>query len=328
MKQIAKTKIVYSMENDEIHIAPNGLYVRDVVIDAGIGEEVYIGQISDIHLNYCNQKDFDEANPVLMSTYKNRLWCANGETVPKLQKALEFLDDIDQLVVNGDTLDYLSHGTIELMDRELWEKCPDVIATVGGHEVVRQMQGEICDPQPYDERVEIIKNYWKHDVYYVSKVIKDKVMIIGMFNDLAKLNEYQRQKLEADIELAREKGYIILIFMHEPVATHNTEHKNCTEKDVMLAGDTASFPVDFCDCTLHRHNFVGGVRCDAVTNETYQLIVNSADVVKGIFTAHWHNDMHLDIVAKNNKGETTVIPQFIHTASAYDDGHVMRIIIK
>ena len=76
------------------------------------------------------------------------------------------------------------------------------------------------------------------------------------------------------------------------------------------------------------HNFVGGVRCDAVTNETYQLIVNSADVVKGIFTAHWHNDMHLDIVAKNNKGETTVIPQFIHTASAYDDGHVMRITVK
>lgn len=327
MKRIKKIKEICKSENDVIYIAENGLYVRDVLIDGGIGEEVYIAQISDIHLNYCNQKDFDEADPVVMSTYKNRLWCAKGETVPKLQRALEFLDDADQLVVNGDTLDYLSHGTIELMDRELWDKCPDVIATLGGHEVVRQMQGTVCDPIPYEERVEIIKKYWRHDIYYVSKVVKDKVMIIGMFNDLAKFNEYQKEKLEADINIAREKGYAVLVFMHEPVATHNPEHKTCTEKDVMLAGDTAGFPVDFCDCSQYHHSFAGGVRCDKVTNEVYELVVNSADVVKGIFTAHWHNDMHLDIVAKNN-GEETIIPQFIHTASAYDDGHVMRITVK
>lgn len=327
MKQIEKIKKICKRENDVIYIAKNGLYVRDVLIDAGIGEEVYIAQISDMHLNHCNQKDFDEADPVVMSTYENRMWCANGETVPKLQRALEFLDDADQLVVNGDTLDYLSHGTIELMNRELWDKCPDVIATVGGHEVVRQMQGTVSDPISYEERVEIIKKYWRHDIYYVSKVIKDKVMVIGMFNDLARLNEYQRNRLETDIQLAREKGHIILIFMHEPVATHNSEHKNFTEKDIMLAGDTASFPVDFCDCTNYNRNFVGGVHCDEITNEVYKLIVNSADVVKGIFTAHWHNDMHLDVIAKNN-GEETVIPQFVHTASAYDDGHVMRITVK
>ena len=328
MKQIAKTKIVYSMENDEIHIAPNGLYVRDVVIDAGIGEEVYIGQISDIHLNYCNQKDFDEANPVLMSTYKNRLWCANGESVPKLQRALEFLDDTDALVVNGDTLDYLSYGTMELMDKELWDKRPDVIATLGGHEVVRQMQGEICDPQPYEERVEIIKKYWRHDIYYVSKLIKDKVMIIGMFNDLAKLNEYQRQKLDEDIKLARQKGYAVLIFMHEPVATYNPEYKNFTEGMTMLLGDPAGYPKDFCHGITGGSKMVGNEKCDEATKAVYNLIVNNADVVKGVFAAHHHSDIHIDIIAKTHTGDDTTIPQFINTASAYDDGHVMRIIIK
>lgn len=321
-------KIICNTENDIIYVEKNGLYVRDVVIDGGIGEEVYIAHISDIHLNYCNQKDFDEANPVLMSTYENRVWCANGETVPKLQRALEFLEATDQLVVNGDTLDYISYGTMELMDKELWDKCPDVIATVGGHEVVRQMQGEISDPQPYEERVEIIKNYWRHDIYYISKVVKDKVMVIGMFNDLAKLNEYQKQKLENDINLAREKGYVVLIFMHEPIATHNPLYKNCTEDMVMLAGDISPFPVDFCDCALHRHNFVGGVHCDEITNSVYDVIVNNADIIKGVFTAHWHNDMHVDIVAKTSDGKDATIPQYVNTALAYDDGHVMRILVK
>ena len=328
MKQVEKIKSIYTMENDEIYFADNGLYVRDVVIDAGIGEDVYIAHISDIHLSHCNQQDFDEAEPVVMSTYENRVWCARAETVPKLQRALEFLDDTDQLVVNGDTLDYLSHGAMELMDRELWDKCPDVVATMGGHEVLRRMEGKVEDTLSREERLAILEKYWRHDIYYISKVVKDKVMVIGMFNDLAKLTQDQKGKLEADIELAREKGYVILVFMHEPIVTRNPEHQNYTLDKVMLPGYADIFPIDFYDSTRYDNKFTGGGRCDEVTNSVYNVIVNNADVIKGVFTAHWHNDMHVDIVAKTSDGRDAIIPQYVNTALAYDDGHVMRILIK
>ena len=328
MTSVEKIKIISRLENDEIYFADNGLYVRDVVIDAGIGEDVYIAHISDIHLSHCNQQDFDEAEPVVMSTYENRVWCARAETVPKLQRALAFLDDADQLVVNGDTLDYLSHGAMELMDRELWDKCPDVIATMGGHEVLRQMEGKVEDTLSRAERLAILEKYWRHDIYYISAVVKDKVMIIGMFNDLAKFTEDQKHKLEADIKKARENGYAVLMFMHEPIVTYNPEYKTFTLDKVLLPGYADIFPIDFYDSTRYNNHFAGGPRCDEITNEVYSVIVNNADVVKAVFTAHWHNDMQVNIIAKTADGKDAIIPQFVNTALAYDDGHVMRITVK
>lgn len=327
MKKVKRTEEICKLKNDEIYVAENGLYVRDVVIDAGIGEEVFIGHISDVHLNYCNKQDFDEAEPVIISTYENRLWCANGSSVPNLQKALEFLDDANQLVANGDILDYLSHGSMELMQRELWDKCPGIIATAGGHEVARQMQGKVADTLSRRERLDILEKYWQHDLYYKSRLVREKVLVIGMFNDLAQFDERQKEKLEADIKAARENGYVILLFAHEPIVTHNPEHKCVSEEDIMLKGDISGFPYNFCDGDK-KVKIAGDSKCDDVTNEVYRLITENADVVKGFFAGHFHNDIHLDILAKTNDGKDTVIPQFINNALAYDEGHVMRILVK
>ena len=119
MKHFEHIKDIYSGVVGDIYVADNGVHIWDVTIDAGIGEEVLVGHISDIHLNYCNQQDMDEADPVLMSTYKNRIWCANGETVPKLRNCLKTLDDCHQIVANGDNMDYLSHGCMELIQKEI-----------------------------------------------------------------------------------------------------------------------------------------------------------------------------------------------------------------
>ena len=64
-------------------------------------------------------------------------------------------------------------------------------------------------------------------------------------------------------------------------------------------------------------------------NEDSSLIKNSDNTYTKILSESTCSNLevyYLDL--KNNKGETTVIPQFIHTASAYDDGHVMRITVK
>ncbi len=326
MKQVKHVKEIYNgHEGDNIYIADNELYVRDISIDARIGEDVYIGLLSDIHLNYCNDQDFDEADPVIMSTYENRVWCANGATVPKLQKCLEFLDDADQIVINGDTLDYLSHGTMELMQKEIWDKIPGVVATVGGHEISRKMQGKVEDTLSRDERIAIIEKYWKHDMYYMSKLLKNKVLVVGMFNDMAQFNDYQRDKLKADIESARKNGYAILIFAHEPIATHNPKHSNFTLDDVLLVGDSSGFPRDLCSGT---DKLAGGKGSDDITKEVYSLITSNADVIKAVLTGHYHNDMYLEIIAKNADGSDAIIPQYVTTATAYQKGHATRITVK
>lgn len=325
MKQIIPEKMIFSAKNrqDSLYLADNGLHIRDVVIHAGTGREIRIGHLCDIHYNYCNHRDFDEADPVLMSTLANRRWLAGGASVPIARKCLEFLNDADQIVLNGDTLDYLSYGAMELMQREIWDKYPGIIATVGGHELARKMQGTVPETLSREELLAIVERFWKHDIYYVSKLIKEKVLVAGLCNDLARFNEEQYQKLCADITLAREKGYIMLLFAHEPIATHDPAHKNITAEDAIQVGDISAFPDNYCD-----GNLAGGSNSDAATMAVYQLIVSSADVIKGFFAGHVHSHMYLEIAAKLPDGSDTVIPQYIHTAAAYQGGHLMRIAVR
>lgn len=308
---------------DRIYRTDNGLHIRDVIINANLGVDVLIGHLSDIHYNYCNAQDFDEADPVIMSTLQHRRWLAGGASVPKVRRCLEYLADADQIVLNGDTLDYLSHGTMELMQREIWDRYPGIIATVGGHEPARQMQGTVPDPLPLKTRLAIVEKFWKHDIYYTSKLVKERVLVVGLLNDLARFHEIQYHKLAKDIGHARENGWAVLVFAHEPIATGNPAHRNITAEDAMLVGDPSAFPDNYCDGC-----YAGGKESDAVTMAVYQLIINSADVIKGFFAGHIHSDLHLEISAKLPDGTNAVIPQYIHTTTAYQDGHLMRIVVR
>ena len=328
MKQLEVAKEIHKGKEGHLYVEKGGLNIWDVTIDAGCDEEVYIGLISDVHLNYCNQQDMDEADPVLMSTYKNRKWCANGETVPKLRSCLNVLSDADRIVANGDIMDYLSKGCMELIEKELWDKVPDVIANVGGHEFCIRMQGEVEETLSYEERVEIIRNFWHHDIDYVSALVKDKVMLIAMNDDRATITSKQYDLLEADLKIARDNGYVVLIFVHEPFRTGNPLEETYTEDMALLVGDENGFPKKFFDGYTCGYKMVGAKECDEITMSAYNLIINSADVIKGIFGAHFHSDIYTEIIAKTKDGENTVIPQYIHTASAYDNGHLMRIIVK
>ena len=325
MKHIAPEKVVFSSRNrqDTLYLAPNGLHIRDVVIDAGIGGEVLIGHLSDIHYNYCSFQDFDEADPVVMSTLEHRHWLAGGASVPIARKCLEMLDDADQIVLNGDTLDYLSQGAMELMQREIWAKYPGIIATAGGHEFARQMQGMVPETLSREDRAAIVEKFWKHDIYYTSKLLKGKVLVVSLLNDLSRFTPEQYKKLAADIALARENRWIILLFAHEPIATRNPAHKNITAEDVIQVGDRSAFPDNYCDGRM-----AGGGSSDEATMAMYQLIVSSADVIRGFFAGHVHSHMYLEITARLPDGTNTVIPQYVHTTTAYQSGHLMRILVR
>ena len=324
MKVLNKVEYITDAgENDIIYKTDNNVWVRDVTLPLGIGEEVMIAHLPDVHFNYCSQTDFDEADPVIMSTHEYRLWLANAESVPKLRACMEVVDDADQHVFNGDTLDYLSKGAMELMDREIWDKIPGAMATVGGHERAMQMQGKVPETTTMEERFKILEEYWRHDIYYYSKLIKNKVLVVAFCDDRAVITPEAYEKFKADIERCRKNGYVILMFAHEPIATGDPSHKEFSIDRVMTKGDPSGSPWNFCDGFI-----LGGSRGDELSHKFYDLIVNNADVIKGFFAGHYHNDMELFVKAKNPDGSDAVIPQYVSTALAYSGGHVMRILVK
>ncbi len=311
--------------NDLIFIEQTGLYVRDVALNLGVNEEICIGFLSDVHLNYCNGADFSEANPVTMSTYQNRQFCAGAACLPKLHNCMAALEGADAVVLNGDTMDYFSHGTVELMQREVFEKYPDVIATIGGHERARQMQGTVPEGQDdWKICMQKLQAFWPHDIYYTKKCIQNKVLLIGMCNDFARFTVHQHQKLQADLNLARQNGWQVLLFVHEPIATGNPAHEKTELPDSLLPGDRSIYPINLCNAP----DLAGGEGSDAATMAVCHTITHSADVIKGVFAGHLHNDMHLELLARTPEGADTSIPQFVHNATAYHNGHLMRIFVK
>jgi len=325
MKHTAWIKTVYAAADgsDRIRLSDTGLHVRDVILDAGLGQQTVIGHLSDLHYNYCNAQDFDEANPAIMSTLQHRRWLAGGASVPIVRRCLSFLEDADQIVVNGDTLDYLSHGAMELMKREIWDRIPHVMATVGGHETTRRMQGLVPDTASWEENLQTVQAFWKHDIYYTSRLVKDRVLIICMFNDRASFYAPQYEKLAADLVLARERDCAVLLFCHEPLATGNPTHSHFTAEDAILVGDASLFPANY-----GSGRYAGGEGSDAVTQRVYRLITESADVIKGVFAGHIHSDLYLPIRAKRPDGADAVIPQFVNTVTSHEEGHLMRIFVR
>ena len=94
MKSVVNVKDIYgdiSDKNRHIYLGDNGLHIRDIEIEANLPEPVEIGHVSDLHFNYCNQQDLDEAHPALMSNLENRKWLANAESVPTARRCLEFI---------------------------------------------------------------------------------------------------------------------------------------------------------------------------------------------------------------------------------------------
>ncbi|MBE5770300.1 MAG: hypothetical protein E7336_02880 [Clostridiales bacterium] len=327
MKSVVNVKDIYgdiSDKNRHIYLGDNGLHIRDIEIEANLPEPVEIGHVSDLHFNYCNQQDLDEAHPALMSTLENRKWLANAESVPTARRCLEFISDADLIVANGDTLDYLSHGAMEIMQREIWDRYPQAMASLASHDMTRKMQGKVIDPTPREEREKILQDFWPHNIVYASRILKNKVCCAVLLNDLRLLRESIYEPLKKDIEWARENGGVVLIFGHEGFCTRNPKESCLKKEDMLLAGDFAPTqePYDFC------HGGVGGYEADEATKKIYDLIVNSADVVRGVFAGHHHNHMYLEILGKTPDGQDRIIPQYVNTASAYDNGHVMRILVK
>ncbi|MBQ9113199.1 MAG: metallophosphoesterase [Clostridia bacterium] len=308
----------YKNENDVIF--------REVIIntDKG-GDDVTIVQLTDSH--YWAFTDADLENPVLASTKQNRVWrsVANGASVANTEKVLAYADSVaDQIMVTGDVMDFLSEGTLNLLKTTIWDKYgvasgkDKVMVSVGNHEPVRQMQGEIADTDSRESRLRVLQDNWEHDIYYTSRVLKDKVMVIQLDNGSAdKFLDIQVDHLKSDLALAREKGYTVLLFYHIPLSTGNPDNISTAASKV---GDKNNTFANFYSKGINRCS-------DGASGEIYGIITNNADIIKGCFCGHKHCDFYTEINAKTADGKDTVIPQYILIGTPYG-AYATKIIVK
>lgn len=323
----AKTNVVGTSADPNrwiYKLADSNIMVREVNINTGKGgDPIDIVHITDLHFNYMNANDLKAQNATLMSTYKNRTWLANGASARVARKVLDFAAFADQLVITGDTLDYLSDGAVEMMYKEIWGLYPDALIASGNHDYVQQMQGTVGEIYTIEERYAMMQSVWKHDVTYTSKVLGDKVMVIQLDNGQQKFLDNQVALLTADLATARQKGYTVLLFMHIPLYTNNPAESSVNA----LRADGQGWATSRDFYTNQNNDFVGSPSMDpnSATAKVYNLITNNGDIIRGVFNGHAHADVYTEIAAKTAGGSSIMIPQYTLTGSIYGDGHVLKI---
>lgn len=305
----------------------NGLVVRDVKI-TGLGnseETTTIVQISDPHFNYSNEDDIAEGNPSTMSTWANRGLNKLESGIPNqsiynFANSLEYAEAYgDKTVITGDVLDYISNGTLALMKRYINKPYSDALVTLGNHDPVRVMglPTDVPDASTVTSRYNLLQENWNNKVYYTSEMVSDDVMIIQLDNGQNKFWASQVDPLTKDLAEARANNYTVLLFMHIPLVTGDS---NDTNIEALIATDDTS--LDFYDGNIIKPSTGGD------TQTVYNLITSYGDVIKGIFTGHTHSDFYTEVHATDSEGNDTYIPQYVLTANFYGKGHVLKINVK
>ena len=307
----------------------DGVMVREVVVDSGTGgDAVEIGVISDLHFSYCNEEDLKD--PVLASNWEVRKYFQYPSTQEPILNSIEFAGFMDQIVVTGDAIDYLAKGSIDILNRYLWDIYPETLIALGNHEPEKKMTGKVPNTTTLEQRYEELKLYWKHDIYYTEKILKndsgtEKVMIIQIDNDREHFFDHEIPLLEASIAKAKQKNIPILLFAHVPLNTRNPEDT------VVSAIHSNEYGVNS-ENFFNKSNFIGNRDIDTDADKAmYDLITKNADVIRGIYAGHWHVEFYTEIWGKNADGtdnKDLVIPQYVVTTSTGDKGHALRITVK
>ena len=226
-------------------------------------------------------------------------------------------------MLTGDLVNYYSRANYDVLERYIFRAAETVnpalagkvLMTSGNHDCTFPgAKSDLARYERYHKTMEELYAKYGVDLEYTSQVIDERVMLVVLDNaswyDVrsARFTANQLAKLERDITLAREKGYVMLLFGHVPLPTKNS------------AGH--SFYIDY-DANAYT---------DPTSKSVYDLITNSADVIKGYFTGHNHGDEYLEIVAKTPDGKPAFIPQYVlrdmNREKAGGTGEMTRIILK
>ncbi len=307
-------------------------YKRTVWLgNTGIKETVNLGWLSDVHFNYVNQTDVDKQVTNALSSYRGRSWLRDGTAINNAISQINYVSKrYKKTVITGDMVDYLSYGSLFTTKALIADKSINgsILMTTGNHEFAEWCQNDA----PVEGKMTLLEKYeklsaaWSNDPTYYAEILKtskgaDNAMIILLDNGQSsgKYADGTAEKLQASIDIAKEKNIPVFIFQHVAMSTYNN-----TEKKVYYAGGMdLRFGVEsdknYYDMTAY--NTKGG--------EVFKIIRQNSDVVKGIFCGHEHAQMYTEVTALDENGDIIpdkFIPQFITSASAY--GWVNEIVVE
>ncbi len=309
-----------------IYLTNSGVRMREIHFDGSDNadaEPVEIAVVSDTHFIHYNEEDWKDAE--LLFTNKTRSWGRGGTHIPYMKKAMELASKYDYFVGTGDIIDFLTRGSLELLDEFMIQPTLGKgMILLGNHDQTKQNETRASDKVSYAERIAMMQEVWPHDILYTSKVLGNNVMVIGFDNGTYKCTQDQYEKMKADIETARENGYIVLLFYHIPFAVGGdnpnytascmASDRNCTNSYNFYTGDPIGGPED---------------NLDVPTRGVYDLIKNNGDIIKGMICGHEHEDIYTEFNAFTPDGEPVIIPQHIMNSNAYfKNGNMCKITIK
>lgn len=305
------------------------LTLREVTINIpGDGTPIEIFQLSDVHFNamYDDEADFVKAS--------YREWGANfgdnANIIETFKRCMNYAAGADRVILTGDLVNFYSRANYDVMEQYVFQADRNINAALAG-KVIPTAGNHECTYPDRRSLTQFEKNYtelsgmysrYGFDLDYTSQIIDERVMVVVLDNASrydARAERYSQKQLDylrRDIALAREKGYVMLLFGHIPLPTKNTD------------GDKTYI------------NFDGDAYADdrPVAKQVYELITNSADVIKGYFCGHNHGDAYTEIKAKTPEGKPAYIPQYVLAnmsrrmdgdhAESTGTGNLTRIILK
>ena len=297
----------------------NPFKVREITIDAenvADSDAFTIVQLSDLHINHLNNKDFIDNRQTVLSFYRNRNHGINGAFAKLAERALAYADAVaDQVIVTGDTLDNMNEGAFDITKRLIWSRYPNIISTTGNHEWTERSVGKVAEVLTKDEMQQRLQEDSTHDVLYSMKLMNG-VMLIQMDNASGNNGEgygYEQSQIDSltrDLAIAKENNYTVLLFQHVPL-------KEDEPHDPSGVNDNAKYynEIKTPTSTPTTNKTTTGY-CNA---EMIELIKNNSDVIKAIFCGHEHFTV-----------DTTVggIPQYLAASNQYDGGCAVKIIVK
>lgn len=288
----------------------------------GDGDPIEIYQLTDLHFNAIY--DDEDAMTKRSEAEWGHAFPDNETILATYQRCMNYAaEHADRIVLTGDLVNYYSRANYDVLEQYIFRAAETVnpalagkvLMTSGNHDCTFPgAKNDLARYERYHKTMEALYAKYGVDLEYTSQVIDERVMLVVLDNaswyDVrsARFTANQLEKLKRDITLAREKGYVMLLFGHVPLPTKNS------------AGH--SFYIDY-DANAYT---------DPTSKAVYDLITNSADVIKGYFTGHNHGDEYLEIVAKTPDGKPAFIPQYVlrdmNREKAGGTGEMTRIILK
>ena len=306
---------------------PDDIEVHRVFINRGGSCETNLLFFADTHIVGFNDEDNHENNPLVRESYERRMKSFSAEqTVRNVDKIMGISPLFDKTILVGDTMDYLSNAGLDFINQQIYNKNPNTLILVGNHDDTRIAGHKGKDLTTRESREGILEKHIKTDIFYHSEQIGENTLLIGLNNCHRRYTLEQKQRLESDIEYAREQNLTIIIAQHEMINTGNPEDDKLP---ALLVKSNWCYNAAY--NFYNGNDKIGTYKDDEITSAVYGMITSNADVIGAIVCGHWHNAAYCEINASYTKDGVTVphvIPQYVVASSAYSNPFVTIVTIK